>query len=285
MDTMTARDHLDWATQRALEYFDAGDKTNAFASFFSDVTKHDGTAWIATHSSTMMLLELGWSGGRSEFKRMMEGFAASDQPSGPRTMPVAPVNTATEDVALQSLFGTLAGGTPGDSIVAQERAGQSSFVNSDTLPRDMSDEDKLALETAGVVFGDPVPGDDLFVYVTLPEGWHRQGTSHDMHSDLLDEKGRRRAGIFYKAAFYDRRADMHIVPRFSIRTDYETPKGTITKHAMDGNEVVFTATESYEGEEYGDNYNLVTAVVSTLCDAWFRENGFPEWRNASMYWD
>jgi len=124
----------------------------------------------------------------------------------------APVNTKTEteENPLRFLATSLAKGSTGNAIIAMERAGQSSFVNSDTLPVDMSDETRQALEAAGVIFGDRVPGDDLFVYVTLPEGWTRRGTTHDMHSDLLDEKGRKRASVFYKAAFYDRRAHMRL---------------------------------------------------------------------------
>ena len=42
----TRQDHLDWCKQRALEYVDAGDLENAFASFASDVTKHPETEGI-----------------------------------------------------------------------------------------------------------------------------------------------------------------------------------------------------------------------------------------------
>src|SRR5690606_27100508 len=135
----------------------------------------------------------------------------------------APLNTTEQPAEdpMGFLAESMVPGSPRHAIVAQSRAGPSSFVNSDPLPREMSAEVELALETAGVVFGAPVPGDDLFVYVTLPEGWTRQGTSHDMHSDLLDNKGRKRAGIFYKAAFYDRRADLRVIPRFTLCQDYE----------------------------------------------------------------
>lgn len=199
----------------------------------------------------------------------------------------APVNTAREaqENPLGVLLDALVEDNPSDAIYKQEAAGQQSFVNSDTLPREMSANDKLALRTAGVVFGDPVPGDDLFVYVTLPEGWRRQGTSHDMHSDLLDEKGRKRASIFYKAAFYDRRADLNVTRRFSVRSDYEAAEGTIIMHACDGDEVVFTTTGAYKGEKYRDGYYEASKKATEQCEAWFEQNGFPKWRNAGMYWD
>jgi hypothetical protein len=37
----TRSEHLAWAKQRALEYLDAGDLKNAYASMVSDLSKHD----------------------------------------------------------------------------------------------------------------------------------------------------------------------------------------------------------------------------------------------------
>lgn len=76
---MTAREHLEWAVRRALEYYDAGDQTNAFASFLSDVGKHDGTAHIQRNSATLMILHLGMSEGRSAFEKAMLDFAVIDE--------------------------------------------------------------------------------------------------------------------------------------------------------------------------------------------------------------
>lgn len=72
----------------------------------------------------------------------------------------------------------------------------------------MSPEARETLETAGVKFGEVVEGDSLFQYVELPVGWKKQGTDHDMWSSLHDENGKEVATIFYKAAFYDRRAHL-----------------------------------------------------------------------------
>ena len=48
MSTATTRqEHLDWCKKRALEYVDAGDCQQAFASFASDVTKHPETEGIS----------------------------------------------------------------------------------------------------------------------------------------------------------------------------------------------------------------------------------------------
>lgn len=122
----------------------------------------------------------------------------------------APRNTEREarENPLLPIAEALVAGNPSDAIVASEKAGQRSFVGSDTLPTEMHGNARAELEAAGVKFGEVVNGDPLFQYVELPSGWKKQGTSHDMWSTLFDETGKEVAQIFYKAAFYDRRAHL-----------------------------------------------------------------------------
>jgi hypothetical protein len=115
-------------------------------------------------------------------------------------------NTTQRDPAVHVL-GILSDGQTG-YIEGMEAAGQRQVVNSDVLP---AQAPWGALELLGFVKGDPVPGDDLFVRCTLPDGWSKAGTSHSMHSNVLDERGVERVGVFYKAAFYDRKADAHLI--------------------------------------------------------------------------
>ena len=101
------------------------------------------------------------------------------------------------------------GGVPPSMIEAQEARGQRELVESDVLPT-ANPEVWERLEAMGVVRGEQVPGDPLFTYCTLPDGWtKRAAPDHSMWSDLLDADGEAVAGIFYKAAYYDRKADMH----------------------------------------------------------------------------
>ena len=94
-------------------------------------------------------------------------------------------------------------------VTDQESAGQRQLVNSDRLPTDGSEDPEfLAL---GFTFGPVDARDPLFRPATLPPGWKREAADHAMHSHLVDELGRKRVAIFYKAAFYDRRADMRLV--------------------------------------------------------------------------
>ena len=110
-------------------------------------------------------------------------------------------NTANDEKHVEWLFG----GNPG-AIESQEKRGQDQVVASSgtTLPVDGSNTPEIA--ALGIKFGDPVEGDPLFRHAELPDGWSVKATDHSMWSDVVDANGKAKASIFYKAAFYDRRA-------------------------------------------------------------------------------
>lgn len=101
----------------------------------------------------------------------------------------------------------LATGDTDAVIGAQERAGQAQLVHSDRLPTELHSP-REEFEAVGFALGEPDPHDPMFAPATLPAGWKREGSDHAMWSYVVDELGRRRASIFYKAAFYDRSAHM-----------------------------------------------------------------------------
>lgn len=112
-------------------------------------------------------------------------------------------------------------GDNGCGILQQESIGQRELCQSMQLPTKLSDYDKSgkAIEIykkLGFEVGEIDKHDPLFVEVKMPKGWKKQATDHSMWSDLLDDKGRKRASIFYKAAFYDRSAFISFNTRFSI---------------------------------------------------------------------
>ena len=115
----------------------------------------------------------------------------------------------------------IAAATPG-GIEAQEKAGQIEQSFLETLPREGTlvgqwgrrDNYLEEWERLGFVFNES-GGDDLFIEAKFPQGWRKQATDHAMWSHLLDDKGRKRASIFYKAAFYDRKAHIHFERRYS----------------------------------------------------------------------
>jgi hypothetical protein len=96
------------------------------------------------------------------------------------------------------------------SIEDMERIGQTEFVRCHAIPTNLRyglTLDKLAED--GFVIGPPLPADPLWCPATLPEGWtKRRHPNHSMWSYIYDDTGAKRYSIFYKAAYYDRRADM-----------------------------------------------------------------------------
>lgn len=175
----------------------------------------------------------------------------------------------------------LVAATPG-GIERQEAAGQQTFVASETLPRHISGATREQLTALGFVFGEDV--DDLFVQCKLPSGWAKRATEHSMHSEIIDDKGRRRASVFYKAAFYDRNADMSMDRRFSAHS-YEQvdpaatePDAECKVQVLDGSEAIYLV-----GTWKRTNYAGLTALEEKA-RKWLDTNR-PDWRDALAYWD
>lgn len=114
---------------------------------------------------------------------------------------------------------------PSAMIIGQEAEGARSMVVNDVLPRQgtierhMFDElSKEQIESLGFVLGEP--RDRLFINATFPPGWTKMPSGHNLYTYLLDEQGRQRATIMYKAAFYDEDAWISWRQRFQIGQDY-----------------------------------------------------------------
>lgn len=190
-------------------------------------------------------------------------------------------------------------GDPSAAIESQEARGQGRFVASDTLPIKCYCE-REQLEQMGIVFGEPV--DDLFVEVQLPEGWEKVPTDHSMWSKLVDEKGRERASIFYKAAFYDRDAHMSLTRRFTYRVEpicgYDDPDYRESEwHCVvtDCDKVVWTSDGRAEPEpkySFDDedsrqawlDWDKQKEALKQLGLTWLADH-YPEWGDPLAYWD
>lgn len=117
-------------------------------------------------------------------------------------------NTSSRDPAFH-LLGAMTEGTSG-YIEGMEAAGQQQLVESTMLPVEIncgSEGDVVAL---GIELGDVDKADPLFRSATLPEDWKKTRTDHAMWSNVVDEYGRTRLRVFYKAAYYDRKAAMSV---------------------------------------------------------------------------
>lgn len=183
------------------------------------------------------------------------------------------------------LLDTFSGIYPGDAIERQEAAGQSAMVNSADLPVDMHESRDRVTVATGIKFGEPV--NDLFVAVELPSGWRKERTEHPMWSDLLDDKGRKRAAIFYKAAFYDRSARMSWERRYTATKEYaDGPNGyeddssrTVVRDNAPG-DVLF----SREWRKNGSDTREDREADQTAARDWLADK-FPEHEDPFAYWD
>jgi len=192
---------------------------------------------------------------------------------------------------LDLLLRAMSTGNSSDAIYQQEAAGQESFVQSETLPTDMSEDARNALEKSGVKFLGIIEDDPIFQYVELPEDWKKIPTSHSMYTDLIDANGKKRASIFYKAAFYDRSARLNIERRFYIQIDYQRLREERIAQASvhDVEDVIFTSQEvSFEdATDLTEKYQLQDIAIEEAkeeASKWLEEK-YPEWEDPSMYWN
>lgn len=214
------------------------------------------------------------------------------------------ITNLTQDKLGLEMF-ALAGMVSSVETVVDEihRRGQSEMVHQRTqLPAKF--DGKEALEKFGVKFGDPVKGDSLFVQAELPKGWSIQSLGHPLWTKLVDEKGRKRATIFYNAAFYDRAAHGSAVRRFSSHYSYDENETFITPQIRDGDEIIWSgepipANRQKESEAYHAACERAHKGESTyeeaeLCWA-HRKAGkiardelarrFPNFEDMTAYWE
>lgn len=186
------------------------------------------------------------------------------------------MNIATLTAALRGeATNAIIASTPG-GIEQQEADGQRALVESAMVPKEVHGATREQLVALGFKFGDDI--DELFVMCELPPGWTKRGTSHSMHSDLLDEHGRKRAGIFYKAAFYDRRSSMCMHCRFGVDCYLGGSDDSMFQVAVtDCGKVV-----KEFGEIKRDDY-VGSSVLEKEAKEWLDAHR-PEWKNPLACW-
>lgn len=168
--------------------------------------------------------------------------------------------------------------TPG-GIVAQEKAGQAMLVASASLPKDIKGNTRADFESLGFKFGADV--DDIFVTCDLPAGWYKKATDHDMWSEIYDDKHRVRVAVFYKAAFYDRHADMRLVPRYSVQS--RDDEHYLVRVIGDEEPRVFGEAVKFDQKNAREIYHKVEQLEEQA-RSWLNENK-PDWKNPLAYWD
>jgi len=86
------------------------------------------------------------------------------------------------------------------SIESMEAEGQRQMMEGTLLPRNLSECTEASLIELGFDLGDVV--DDLFRKGRLPSGWAMEANG-SFHTAILDETGKHRGYLSYKAAPYD----------------------------------------------------------------------------------
>ncbi len=71
---MTRAEHLKWCKDRALEYVDLGDTSQAYASMVSDMRKHTETENHSAIELGMMMLMGGHLSTQEEMRKFILGF-------------------------------------------------------------------------------------------------------------------------------------------------------------------------------------------------------------------
>lgn len=169
-------------------------------------------------------------------------------------------------------------------IEMQEKQGQMEQAMAQTLPLNLQNPEDF--KAAGFVFGKPV--DDIFQEATFPPGWKKEPTDHSMWSDIVDDKGRKRGAIFYKAAFYDRSAHAALTPRFYTGVDYGD--SDLTARIRDVCGLVDHKIEGIPQPDWNGDSGLAREACKKRDDAceelsnWLNTN-YPDWYSAGAYWD
>jgi hypothetical protein len=188
-------------------------------------------------------------------------------------------------------FHWVMGGNP-RAIEAQEARGQAQLVATvDKLPSAIRKREQW--EALGFTFGPPDEKDPLFCAATMPPGWAKRATDHSMWVDVVDDKGRKRGAMFYKAAFYDRHAhlnppDVRYYVGYGDGDDWNNDQRVVRDCAT--GTVLFTTDKIARPAQSNDSHEAYAIwregvdAIEAEAKAWLAER-FPDHENPAAYWD
>ena len=199
---------------------------------------------------------------------------------------------------LEAMIYAQNGENPSKAIENQEQRGQADVVRNQRLPKKGNSFDtqsdietiKVQYESMGIQIIDE--HDDLFWNVKLPEGWEIKATDHSMWNELFDNKGRKRATFFYKAAFYDRDAFIRFTTRFHVSVDHTAPeeapyeewKMSDYQGIVKDGEVVICSTECVPATGDYHKDDKVTDELREQLER-FMADHYPDYKNINAYWE
>lgn len=222
---------------------------------------------------------------------------------------------------MDAMLYAMEGKSPSKAIENQEKRGQQSVVRNQRLPKKSNDhsvpdgvrrngvEDsmeweernkivtqnniehtKQQYEKMGIVIIEEY--DDLFWNVELPKGWEIKATDHSMWNNLFDDKGRKRANFFYKAAFYDRDAFINFNTRFHVNvdhvadasSDYEVwKKSDYQGTVKDGEDIIFSTECVSATGDYREDDKVKDGLKEQL-EKYMNEY-YPDYTDINAYWN
>jgi hypothetical protein len=208
---------------------------------------------------------------------------------------------------LPYLLGYIAGESMTEVADRIGQGEQANMVHLDRFPVKMK-PDREAYESLGFRFGEQI--DQLFVKVTLPDGWKLQATGHYTHTCIMDAHNRRRGGVFFKPDFWDKKARAWLIPRYSVDIDYSSEEyETLRKQtpSLDNpldifKHVHYTATvldhngaavwqegpispeEAGWNPAVGNRWPEFRYELQRHAENWLDTNK-PNWRDVTAYWD
>ena len=186
--------------------------------------------------------------------------------------------------ALEMMVRTLSGEP--NVLEHMEKEGQQRAVNNTMVAKKMFPA-RENWEELGFTFTD-IPGDNVLCKATLPEGWEMVAIDHSMWNNIIDEQGRVRGSMFYKAAFYDREARMELNQRYRIIIDYLDDHVTTEVYFGNPKEKVFVAGQIHKADfssqesidAYYDELRRLENLTKNYANLYY-----PNWRDETAYWD
>ena len=218
--------------------------------------------------------------------------AVADAPVKPGSITnTSPINTSP---GVDTLLANSLLNKTGSIEQMEARGGAEVAAQRERLPTDRLNREQA--EKIGIQVHEVDENDPIWTRVTLPKGWIIQRTDHDMWNKLVDDQGRERASIFYKAAFYDRSAHMNFCQRYHVDCygddcskpprkegepyGDETHRRAIVRDTAD-DKVLFTTDwleladpRDWDAEE----------KIREEADEWLTSN-YPDYRDPTAYWD
>lgn len=158
-------------------------------------------------------------------------------------------------------------------VERQRHAGQREFVESDVMPKLRTP----GFEELGFVFGGDVPGDDLFVFCELPEGWSKEATDWYYQTALIDNGGRRRGVVKYEPSVSRRHAEAELWTRLAVRW-------TVTEGVNSPARAFDRVTGACLFEDSVRRGDRASSSPWSRVRDWLNEC-YPDWKNPLAYWD